>query len=366
MRKRCYMAGANTSEGFISYFDYVLRDAKRVYIIKGGPGCGKSTFIKRIGEDMLRESCDVDFIFCSADAGSLDAIIIQDIGVVIVDGTAPHTIDPKYPGAVERILDFGEYWDIDYLREKTIEIKRYIDEIGDEYKKLYGYLKTAKLLHDKLEREYLIGMNFGRAEEISDELIKQIITNRLEKKGKEWHRFSGGFTPQGNINFYDNLTDNIKNRYIVKGRPGTGKSTMNKRIAKAAHEAGYDVEYYHCAFDPESIDLIIIPELEFAMLDGTAPHVFHGEAGDNVIDMFNCIDKDIVKEDKEPIKSIALEYNEEVAKAREVFKHIKELNDALEEFYISATDFNNVNALRIRITKTLKEMIKEERKKKEI
>jgi hypothetical protein len=28
--KRCYLASANTSEGFVSFFDYVLRDAERV------------------------------------------------------------------------------------------------------------------------------------------------------------------------------------------------------------------------------------------------------------------------------------------------------------------------------------------------
>jgi hypothetical protein len=188
--------------------------------------------------------------------------------------------------------------------------------------------------------------------------VGNLIKERKESMGKEWHRFSGAMTPQGNINFYELLIENIKNRYIVKGRPGTGKSTMTRKLAKAALDAGYDVEYYHCAFDPDSIDMIIIPEMSFAILDGTAPHVFNPGEGDNLVDMFECIDTNIVHEHEDPIKSIEIEYANEIANAKDVYTRIKELNDKLENYYVSATDFNDVNALRIRITKTLKEMKK--------
>lgn len=358
MGKRCYIACANTSSGVVSYFDYILRDADRVYILKGGPGCGKSTFMKRIGYELLNEGCNVDFVYSSSDVNSLDAVVIKDINVVIIDGNMPHMIDPKYPGAVERILDFGDYWDIDYLRANKECIKQYIDRLDKEYKELFAILGRAKLIHDRWEKEYLIGMDFDKAEEITNNLIHDIIKENIDNNGKELHRFSGAMMPQGNINFYENLTEDIKNRYIIKGRPGTGKSTMSKKVAKAALDAGYDVEYYHCAFDPESIDMVIIPDLSFAMLDGTAPHVFDPDRGDRVVDMFACIDTTIVHEEESPIKDIEKEYGEEIEKAREVYKNIKKLHDELESFYINATDFNNVNALRIRITKTLKEMLK--------
>ncbi|WP_051514960.1 hypothetical protein [Fervidicella metallireducens] len=82
----------------------MLKDAKRVYIIKGGPGCGKSTFIRRVGNELLANDFDVDFIYCSADKDSLDGIFIHEIDVAIVDGTAPHVIDPKYQ------VQLKEYW----------------------------------------------------------------------------------------------------------------------------------------------------------------------------------------------------------------------------------------------------------------
>jgi DNA replication protein DnaC len=356
--KRQYLISSNTSEGFVSFAHDFLKDIERVYILKGGPGCGKSTFMKRIGNELLNEGFSVDFVNSPTDANSIDGIFIHDIGVAIVNGTAPGVIDPKYPGAIDRLLDFGEYWDIDYLRNNKIDIKHYTDEIETEYKELFKCFKKAKLIHDRWEKEYLIGMDFKKAEEITKDLIENLIKERKESMGKECHRFSGAMTPQGNINFYELLIENIKNRYIVKGRPGTGKSTMTRKLAKAALEAGYDVEYYHCAFDPDSIDMIIIPEMSFAILDGTAPHIFDPGEGDNLVDMFECIDTNIVHEHEDPIKSIEIEYANEIANAKDVYARIKELNDKLEEYYISATDFNDVNALRIRITKTLKEMKK--------
>ena len=43
---------ANTEKGFCSYFDELIHDEKlkRVYLIKGGPGCGKSTLMKKIAD----------------------------------------------------------------------------------------------------------------------------------------------------------------------------------------------------------------------------------------------------------------------------------------------------------------------------
>jgi tRNA uridine 5-carbamoylmethylation protein Kti12 len=356
----CYLAAANTSEGYVSFFKYLLEDAKRVYILKGGPGCGKSTFMRKMGEELLSDGFDIDFIHSSDDSSSLDAIFIHDVNTVILDGNAPHIIDPKYPGAVERILDFGDYWDIDYLRNNVNEIKYYIDDIENEYKKFYIQLKCCKSIHDRWEAEYIKGMNFKKSEEITQKIINEVIRIKNNKPAKEWHRFSGAMTSEGQLCFYENLTQNIKNKYVVKGRPGTGKSTMTKKVAKAAMENGYDVEFYHCSFDPKSIDMIIIPEISFALLDGTAPHVFDPEKGDKLIDMFTCIDRGIVHEEEMPIKQIEEEYSNEMYKAKKTYKRIKELHDALEKYYTDAMDFNDVNALRLRITDTIKDMKKSE------
>lgn len=358
-KESCYFVTANTSAGFVSFFDDVIRQSERVYIIKGGPGSGKSTFINRIGEDLLSVGMSVDFIFSPDDKNSVEGIYIKDIKVSIINGTYPHPIDPVYPGAIERILDFGNFWDIDYLRLHKSAIKQLTDEIEKRYQMFFEYMNKAKLIHDRWEKEYLLGMDFSKADSIAKGIISDIIKKPSGKTSSAIHRFAGAMTPQGQVSFYNELTEDIGRRYVMKGRPGTGKSTLTNKIASAALENGYDVEYYHCSFDPKSIDMIKIPELDFALLDGTAPHVLDPTGNDVLVDMFECINTDIVKENENPIKSIQEEYAREIGKAKEAYSNIYCLHEKLEKYYINATDFNDVNALRIRITKTLIDMRKE-------
>ena len=51
-----YLLGANSCEGFVSYFadNYDALSDWRAYIIKGGPGTGKSSFMKYITVRAIR------------------------------------------------------------------------------------------------------------------------------------------------------------------------------------------------------------------------------------------------------------------------------------------------------------------------
>lgn len=84
--------GGNTSLGFFSYYSDIImqEEAERLIIIKGGPGVGKSTFMKKIGEAMLQKGYDVEFLHCSSDNNSLDGIKIPELNVAFIDGTSPH------------------------------------------------------------------------------------------------------------------------------------------------------------------------------------------------------------------------------------------------------------------------------------
>ena len=63
-------------------------------ILKGGPGCGKSTFMRRVGAAMERAGERVVYINCSGDPDSLDGAIFLDRNAAIVDGTSPHGTAP--------------------------------------------------------------------------------------------------------------------------------------------------------------------------------------------------------------------------------------------------------------------------------
>ena len=74
-----YFAAANTFSGFKSNFKSVFAPEKfdRIFIIKGGPGTGKSTLMKRIGEYFAPKRYEVTRFLCSSDTSSLDGLTVS-------------------------------------------------------------------------------------------------------------------------------------------------------------------------------------------------------------------------------------------------------------------------------------------------
>lgn len=95
MKPVYFFLGANSGEGFYSLYDQMLNGQfDDLLILKGGPGCGKSTFMRRMGEAMERVGERVVYINCSGDPDSLDGAIFLDRNTAVVDGTSPHGTAP--------------------------------------------------------------------------------------------------------------------------------------------------------------------------------------------------------------------------------------------------------------------------------
>ena len=64
-----FFLGANSREGFYSLYDSFVNVRKDdfLWLIKGGPGCGKSSFMRRIGKAAETKGLDVEYIRCSGD-----------------------------------------------------------------------------------------------------------------------------------------------------------------------------------------------------------------------------------------------------------------------------------------------------------
>lgn len=54
------------------------------------PGGGKSSLMKDIGRRALDEGFTLEYHHCPSDPNSIDGIVINELGVAIVDGTPPH------------------------------------------------------------------------------------------------------------------------------------------------------------------------------------------------------------------------------------------------------------------------------------
>ena len=154
-----YFAAANGYSGFRSYFDVVFDPRKflKLYVLKGGPGTGKSSLMKSVYNFFKDKADTLELIYCSSDIRSLDGVIIRtDKGCVgILDGTAPHAVDPRYPGCIDEIINLGEYWNTSKLNSKRSRIEELVKKKTNAYKKAYTFLSIAGKCESEINKEVI-------------------------------------------------------------------------------------------------------------------------------------------------------------------------------------------------------------------
>ncbi len=143
-----YFAASNSSGGFCSYYADCFSEHRcdHLYIIKGGPGTGKSHFMRVVARRAQKEGYCVTAYDCSSDPSSLDGILLRREGyptLGLLDGTAPHVWEPSSPGVREELVDLGAFWNADQLIGQGETIRALTDSKKNAYDRAYAYLHAA-------------------------------------------------------------------------------------------------------------------------------------------------------------------------------------------------------------------------------
>jgi len=343
-RIRRVFLGGNTSLGFYSYYDYILgqEEAARIFVIKGGPGAGKSTFMKKIGMEMAERGYDIEFIHCSSDSNSLDGMVIPALKVALLDGTAPHVVDPKNPGAVDEIINLGDFWDETGLREHKEEILRANREKSGQFSRAYRYIKAAAILHEDSAVIYGRAVDAAKINMLAEQLVSETFkyAGISDKEGKQRHLFASAITPNGLKNFLETILDTGR-VYAIKGKQGTGTERILEKLRTAAVERGYYTESYYCALNPKKLEHLVIPELDVSF---TTVNEYHdaGVDKDRVIDLDELMDSSLLKNYSDVLDYNKREFDSLLWKAVDTIKKAKAIHERLEEYYIKNMDFEAV------------------------
>ncbi len=170
-----FFAGANTGRGFIGEYDRIAAEEenRRVWIIKGGSGTGKSTMMGKIAAEAEETGHRCVRYLCSSDPTSLDAVVL-DGQYVILDGTAPHVREMEYPGAVSEILYVGKYWKREKLEEARDEIHRLTQEKRDAYRTGYAALAAVEKLEGETYRASMGILDTEKLRHCLDRILKKV------------------------------------------------------------------------------------------------------------------------------------------------------------------------------------------------
>ncbi|WP_339160992.1 hypothetical protein MHB50_00220 [Siminovitchia sp. FSL H7-0308] len=330
-----YFAGGNTAKGFYCLYDSNLRELDRVFILSGKSHVEKSRLIGELLADWIGKGFDLEVIHRPSDQDAVEGFIIRDLGFGIVDGDPPRNVGKHFVG------DGWETIDLDVMEKNQNETEKIMEDKNQALVKAYECYAKALRIHDDWEKLYIDRMDFAKADDVAQSLIEKLFGETSKGcTGTARRRFLGTTTHQGSFDFVENITEGLTKRYLLKGRAGTGKSTLLKKIVAQAEKRGYDMEIYHCGFDPESLDMVLVRELGWAVFDSTAPHeYFPSRAGDEVIDMYELTiapgTDELIAEEVAKVES---KYREQMAKAQKFLAEAKQFQDQLDTIYRQQSD----------------------------
>lgn len=339
-----YFLATNSGQGFFSLFDslYDAHDGWNLYIIKGGPGTGKSGIMKKVFNKAVDSGYNCHAVYCSSDPNSLDAVIIPEIKVSVCDGTSPHTVDPKYPGVSETIINLGECWDEKLLLESKEHIITLTDCNKALHKRSSKYLSAASKAQTENEKILNACINYQKAENYAIRNISKSL-NSNNHLGNEKKIFINGYTPQGRYIFTDTINTLCDKIVTVTDEYTQVSSILMKSIGNIAKANGSDVILCLDPLRPTSNPLhVIIPKLRIGYFTSDSRINLRLYSTKN-INATRFIDKDKLSAYKNRISfnlktAVKLE-NEAI----NIIKKAKSVHDELEKYYIHAMDFDKLN-----------------------
>ena len=286
-------AGANTGDGFISFYDLLFREEElsSLYIIKGGPGTGNSSFIKRFGDIASSKGYFCEYFLCGSDPGSFDGILVSNgvkkIG--IIDGTPPHPKELKSPGAAGEILNFGKFWSGEALRNIRGDIDRINKEKHTAFETAYRYLGAANKIDRHITHVLQDIYLHDKAYRVAEKLVLSAGVS-----GELLFRQLKSYTMKGLVDLIP--SDSVSQEIFLSGNDEIGKLFLGD-IILAAQKNHMSALVSRSPIDFSKADSVYFPESKV--------YIHIGESEDpnrKSVNMRRFIDSNVMKQHRQKIK----------------------------------------------------------------
>ena len=341
---RSAFISANGFGGFRSRYDEVFSSAsfERIFVIKGGPGTGKSTLMRKVMNRYKGKVESITAVYCSSDPLSLDGIILtsKNSKIGLVDATAPHERDAVFPGVCDEILNLADGLRWESLSEYREKIFALASKKKDAYKSAYSFLTLSGNVRDIITPLYDNYSIYNWAESVVDEMLK---TETPRKITPESIGFSSAFSKFGRSIREDMLPE--KGDFIIRG-DGFSEYISMRAISDILRRLSTDYTILSSPLSDDMIDVIITRKRKIyagGMLRNsrvissdkeTMPINTISYLG-TIIDMPDFISSS----HDSSYRFLSRAYDESLDIATKYFKQASEHHFALEALYSTAMDF---------------------------
>lgn len=347
---RTLFPGAMGPNGFISCFDHLIDESilRRKLILKGGPGVGKSTFMRRVHAALCADGKSSTLYFCSGDPDSLDGAAIPHAGLLILDGTAPHIVDPEIPGARDSIINLGECLDEPAMRPRLPHIRACMADNAACSRRARACLAAAAALAGENAAILHAATDAERLFRITQSLIQTVLTPDAPKEAAPRVRpvITDAMTPKGHISLIgENPQPRVIRLLFHRGMDGT---PVLRSLSGAVRAAGYGVEEHLNPLVPGRLLHLTIPALDTLVTTGEQL------AAEQTFDFAACIPQGALLRHECALEQGRAGIQLHLHRAGAALAQAKELHDELESFYVPNMDFGKWQTLLDRTLESLK------------
>lgn len=336
--------GANSGEGFFSLYDQLLNGRlDDLLILKGGPGCGKSSFMRTVAKELVGAGWAKIDVSCSGDPDSLDGVLFPAQRLALVDGTAPHVLEPDYTVAAERYLDLTRFYDVAAVKERRTEIVARSDAYRAAYADAYRALRALSAVEDDRRAAVYAAMDFDKLARRFDGILRRELRRGNARRGRIDRAFLGGMTHQGELCLFETAEALCHRIYALSDNYALSSAAL-ERMARTAAEAGHDVLLCPDPDCPRRTLHVLIPALELAFVTSTDRLPYSGEAYRRIrVDAM--AQEGLTRQARGRLRLTGRIAQQLRTEAQEALQRAKREHDALESAYNPCVDFDGVYEL---------------------
>lgn len=334
-----YFLGANTASGFLSLYDGFCRgEGDYLHIVKGGPGTGKSGFMRAIGREAVRRGMDVEYVRCSGDPASLDGVYLPALHMGWCDGTAPHVAEPGIFGVDSDYVNLGTFCRTPLSSADTDRARALTAAYKEKYAQAYALFAAAKSAESALAPQELGEKEVLRAGAALCALVERLPAGESPRLRR---RFAGAVSCEGVLEDRSSY-ESCKLVYLCEDGCALAAGALGA-ACEAALARGHRVILCLSPADGVTPDALILPDASAAFVRAM-PLSSYEHVRRIPLDRL-CGDMAAVKERRRAVRAARREGARYLRAGCETLREAKALHDELEAVYRPYMDFAALDAL---------------------
>lgn len=330
---RQFFLGANTGAGFVSLYPAFAAAERESFFwyIKGGPGNGKSTLMRRAAERAESAGLAVESILCSGDPDSLDGIYIPEKKLGYVDATSPHVQEPAVPGVSGKYLDLSAFYR-PVPPETAAALAGFFPSYRKEYAHAYDLLHAAMLVSPG----GIPGIVTTETKERVQKRAEAFAEKAVHRSDTEYEkrRFLSAYTCRSAVMLSETAAS-FGRVYTLDNELGLADEFL-RTVLERARSVGAARIVCPDPVDPEKLAALILPEDGLSLVAVSGDFRFDGKAARHF--RLDAAAELSAAQQKEVRRAAALRRSL-TSEACAALRRAKELHDALEAGYRPFVDF---------------------------